>query len=859
MSSSKLSVKNKGKESRPKSSDRLKKKVDDNPQKSTTPSQESEERLGSSRHVLWNEEIEKLQIKQEELKKIHLPHPPAEEKKAVVKKVPVKKIKQPVVKTEPIPDKPLLKVNDGPVDPKDYSGYAGPRYDEKGDVIPYSILGKYEDFYKEAVKRGDLLETLPTPRKSEKVDSPTVKYEKKKNIKLNQDEHNALKNWNAKMNERKRQQEHISNLLNKPLEELAMNQADNFRAIEEQRYLIEKAIPKIDYGKGYRVGSEFWNQRRQLGDDLNGIHMTLTQTQKGNSPPVEHVGLSQVVKAEKGCEWHGKTNVHFRYPWHKSEFLNQRLQQLQPYIDEVSSWKPEFESLQVIGSSNPYKNTEELMLNEEEKEDIANQETEALQDNDTKENQEPHRELKPGDVLFGPSLLIDGQLAQWTGDGTSHADEIALEARVTFEGFTDQRVTSHLDVVNNGTTTIYFDWTKLGKNNPFDLNQKPIQRFYFNNAPGVILPGEKVTFPFVFKSSEPGVYTEQWKLETRPTVCGGAALLITLRGIGILEDKFKEQREKLEKELSEKQAVEICSRLLNELIHNIRTPERTPSPIDAYVTEEELFLRNNAGFQYDHQKISQLKDLYSQLFPEEERAENVWSLSIEDLLESIMKLDEDDERKDNMLQLMNEIVGKLTYIPTKPLLEQMQYIGYQIFIEAIDRMVGESLLLRQTMGLPIKNQDETETIGQSNEAPIPVVEEAHNSAADEGRRGIKSKSGSQNKVPVKDVRASKTPPIKPDAKGKAAPSPAPATKKTPPPVKTPQAPVALQPSTTEAVPEQNSSEATNVLVVEQELSPAEKLYKSTFALQVYDILGDMADKMDDMFGAMKNDKGNFIY
>lgn len=34
--------------------------------------------------------------------------------------------------------------------------------------------------------------------------------------------------------------------------------------------------------------------------------------------------------------------------------------------------------------------------------------------------------------------------------------------------------------------------------------------------------------------------------ETRPTVCGGAALLITLRGIGILEDKFKEQREKLE-------------------------------------------------------------------------------------------------------------------------------------------------------------------------------------------------------------------------------------------------------------------------------------------------------------------------
>lgn len=53
-------------------------------------------------------------------------------------------------------------------------------------------------------------------------------------------------------------------------------------------------------------------------------------------------------------------------------------------------------------------------------------------------------------------------------------------------------------------------------------------------------------FPFVFKSPNAGVFHEQWQFETRPVVCGGAALLVTLRGIAFQEDKFVKQREQLE-------------------------------------------------------------------------------------------------------------------------------------------------------------------------------------------------------------------------------------------------------------------------------------------------------------------------
>lgn len=37
------------------------------------------------------------------------------------------------------------------------AGFAGPRYNDEGAPIPHSLLGSYDEFRKEAIKRGDLL------------------------------------------------------------------------------------------------------------------------------------------------------------------------------------------------------------------------------------------------------------------------------------------------------------------------------------------------------------------------------------------------------------------------------------------------------------------------------------------------------------------------------------------------------------------------------------------------------------------------------------------------------------------------------------------------------------------------------
>ena len=60
--------------------------------------------------------------------------------------------------------------------------------------------------------------------------------------------------------------------------------------------------------------------------------------------------------------------------------------------------------------------------------------------------------------VFGPSIQFAGQAARWTGDSYSFADQVGIEARVNFETVAGDRVTSYLTIINNGTTSIYYDW-----------------------------------------------------------------------------------------------------------------------------------------------------------------------------------------------------------------------------------------------------------------------------------------------------------------------------------------------------------------------------------------------------------------
>lgn len=96
-----------------------------------------------------------------------------------------------------------------------------------------------------------------------------------------------------------------------------MNQGDTYREKQESRYLIDRSIPAVDYGKGYRVGSEFWNQRKQLGDEERGLHMSLNQTERGYPPPIEHVNIPSTIRKEKGMPLEDRPDSANIKPWRK--------------------------------------------------------------------------------------------------------------------------------------------------------------------------------------------------------------------------------------------------------------------------------------------------------------------------------------------------------------------------------------------------------------------------------------------------------------------------------------------------------------------------------------------------------------
>lgn len=70
--------------------------------------------------------------------------------------------------------------------------------------------------------------------------------------------------------------------------------------------------------------------------------------------------------------------------------------------------------------------------------------------------------------VFGPSILFSGQSARWTGEQKPVTDlpEVGVEARVNFESTIGERATAFLDLINDGTTAINYDW----KVNSFGLN-----------------------------------------------------------------------------------------------------------------------------------------------------------------------------------------------------------------------------------------------------------------------------------------------------------------------------------------------------------------------------------------------------
>lgn len=699
------------------------------------------------------------------------PKPP-QSSRVIVKKQkpqtePVKRTKKVVVAKVAPPDAELK--------PIDYTGPSGPKFNEEtGEIIAYTLLGSVEEFVSEAIKQNYMepdsrasvvASPIPTeiPVRPSKSEIPP----KQPSIKLSMNQENALLHWQRKMAERKRQQGYISKLLQKPIDRLVMQKDYDYRKVQEKRMLIDHAIPAMDYGKGYRVGSEFWKQSEVIGGEERGIMNTLTKTERGEPVVFEHVGKSANLRRETGL-LDSKMDEVTENPgrtWNQSEYLKQRWYQLEPVMETLDPIKPRMKELQVIGQN--YGNINITENNRESPDEDTGhmvQQKYDVREQDCNDPLEKFPDVFPQQVI-GPSIIFGEHLASWTGSSKEYSDEIGHVARVFFETTEKGRTTSHLKVENNGTTCIYYDWRKVITPPAFEsIKRDNMQRFYFNTGEGAILPGETKYFPFVFKSPNPGIVTETWQFLTQPSVLGGASLQVALKGVAVEDDSNVESKKNILKGITAKEAQVTAKSIIDEIINSIRERDRPPSPVDAYVTEEESFKQLNPSSQYDYETVLELKNFYLQLFPEETRAEHEWSLALPELKECICAIPDENARED-MLNGLGTVVSRLTSKRLTPIQNSMYSACYRILQESLDGMCSCSMRIRASMGLPevvMESVAEGETSATAA-APPPVDTKAEDKKAKGAKKPAAKEDPKAKGKGKKDAKEKE----RPKSKGKA--------------------------------------------------------------------------------------------
>ncbi|XP_062521856.1 MYCBP-associated protein-like isoform X2 [Corticium candelabrum] len=819
------------KKERPKSSD---KKTKSSPgEEHTSPEAGNTETgsvkcIGSSEEVLSGEDIASLAVNLETFRRQHAPRPPAEAKPDGKKATVLVRRRKTVATDDERKSKRVTVLRSVPPSslPSQSNRMATtvPRFDEKGTFVRHSMLGTLEDYQEEAFHRSTerkLVCGTQIPRMDSTADRQSQRSSSRTNLMTARDQH-ALQNWNKQMLERKRQQGHISKLLQTTEEKLLMNKAEEYREVMECRQVVDRAIAAVDYGKGYRVGSEFWRQHEQIGTDEGGINLTLTQTEKGHPPAIEHVGKSIRTQIETGMFWPAHV-APVNYPWKVSPYLAQRTKQLQPIMNEIDPYYPDFSQLEVLGKApSRLKGTTVLAALTETSEEPEIEE----------ELMSPTIAVKPStQPQNGPSLIFGGNHAFW--DGIENPEESPefepIHARVTFENLCNQISLSSLHIVNDGTTAIYYSWKLVPKTSSLDtcLDQG-IQRFYFNTCSGVVLPGRSLDFPFMFKSPYAGIFSETWQLETRPVLCRGAPLLVTLRGVTRREDKLKGIRSDIEAELEHRQAVNAVMRLVNELVDAVRTPQRVASPLQVLVTEEERFEEANSSLFFSQGAFEELKTLWKnanipdhlvephevepaparrdigsakdkvkkhgggkegskpstqggakagtdveyRLPPElqkelDELIIEEWDLSIRSLKKRIL-LVETDARREDYLAHVNRIVVSMSFPPLNAKQEQLYNIGYELLADWVDLSVSSSARIRNTLGLPEKSfikseateveQPPPETNKKQKESRGKVGGDKGGGKRDKAAESKGSKRGEKEKV-GEDRPTSKSKPV----------------------------------------------------------------------------------------------------
>lgn len=157
----------------------------------------------------------------------------------------------------------------------------------------------------------------------------------------------------------------------------------------------------------------------------------------------------------------------------------------------------------------------------------------------------------------------------------SSDDLVFATKRLGFQVHLNEITSSVLTIHNTGTSAYHFEWVRLNVDNPLktSVSKDGIGRFYFSHKKGIILPGSAFDFIIIFKSANPGIFRETWKLLTSPSD-PELERTVVFQGVAIELDLATKERKCTESMLEKRIATVLAQEIINDLLLSL--PSKKP-------------------------------------------------------------------------------------------------------------------------------------------------------------------------------------------------------------------------------------------------------------------------------------------
>ncbi|OAF67899.1 MYCBP-associated protein [Intoshia linei] len=593
--------------------------------------------IENKRIIIEGEDVFLLKINQDKLEKIIIENAPL--RKTIKKKT------NKIEKESNVENIKLVNVlKKAPKDAKlkslVYSDFAGPNFDDYGNVIPHSIIGTVAEYKSACQKYFNVNFDEKESIVPNMFESPSPRYS----------ECGPFKNWKRNIKIQNRQINNIKKVTGKKYKDVLISDVSNFRVKREMAQLMEKFLPEIENGHGYRRNSEFWNQCEFITKQKNPLHISLNLTQKGLDQ-FEFIGFPAFTIHEKGIK---DKSIITTMSQIKNPYFRKRWKQLLDFDNLDIINKKEYSLLMSNRTSNIIQTSIEGGFLSQDQIDDVNKTSQNVHQESEKECQESQKY---------PTLEFDDYTLHWPelndedDDNNSVqnplSENIAYQKWIFFETFDIDEISEEcINITNSGPTSISYKWVLMEKIKNFDIPEENIHNFYFISQSGTLYPNQPQSFKFYFKSSKIGMYREKWLLKLEPSFEKAGHIIISMKGVCTTLNKAKERRKNIiTKNINRFQNERISKKIIYQIIEDIRPFERPVSPIESFQTHVDVFKGYNPNLHYSE---SAIRD-FSKIFRDVAGPKSQWDMNIESIICNLDNIKDKGTKKQDIVTNVNKL------------------------------------------------------------------------------------------------------------------------------------------------------------------------------------------------------------